>query len=294
VVVKVTSENEQEVAEALFDLGNLATFMEEEEEAAAAGAEVAAPAVPKRKRARSKKGGDNGDEASAVVATGKDAGKKAGKGARADADANENATELATVPDEGGAKRAKGSKRVTGGGAHAHPALPNGRDHTPGLEPGPVPGQGPAPGPAHGRLAGPGGVTAAMAAAAANPMSAMYPPAVSAMSSQFYGPSPATAAATAMAGPAGGEGAIAGCPPDTFVGAAAPAGVGAPVDARRPRSFKHCATHVYIAHFIDYQQQMSHHALLQQHFNTFYTPPPNSQPHLQVYFLNPEPLNPKS
>eukprot|EP00227_Mantoniella_beaufortii_P011737 CAMPEP_0197578318 /NCGR_PEP_ID=MMETSP1326-20131121/2585_1 /TAXON_ID=1155430 /ORGANISM="Genus nov. species nov., Strain RCC2288" /LENGTH=155 /DNA_ID=CAMNT_0043141487 /DNA_START=204 /DNA_END=667 /DNA_ORIENTATION=- len=54
---KVTTETEQDVAEALFDLANLATFMEAEgaEADAAAAAEGAAGAAVKRKRQRSKK-----------------------------------------------------------------------------------------------------------------------------------------------------------------------------------------------------------------------------------------------
>lgn len=104
----------------------------------------------------------------------------------------------------------------------------------------------------------PAGVPGGFPGAAANPLQALFstPTAMSAMASHLYG---APGAATAMR---------AGFPPGFDIQSVAAALGGAPPaplpppTARPPGALKLCAAHVYIAHFIDYQQQMSRYSLL--------------------------------
>ena len=138
-------------------------------------------------------------------------------------------------------KRARGKKDAAGDGADgakaAKPETENG-DAVPGTVPAGVPGGFPG--------------------AAANPLQALFsnPTAMSAMASQLYG---APGAAAAM---------HAGWPPGFDIQSMAAALGGAPPppppppSARPPGALKLCAAHVYIAHFIDYQQQMSRYSLL--------------------------------
>ena len=106
----------------------------------------------------------------------------------------------------------------------------------------------------------PAGLPAGFPGAAANPMQALFsnPTAMAAMASQLYGAPGATAAMNA-GWPPGFDiqsmaAALGGAPP--------PPPAPAPPGARPPGALKLCAAHVYIAHFIDYQQQMSRYSLL--------------------------------
>jgi hypothetical protein len=106
----------------------------------------------------------------------------------------------------------------------------------------------------------PAGLPAGFPGAAANPMQALFsnPTAMAAMASQLYGAPGATAAMNA-GWPPGFDiqsmaAALGGAPP--------PPPAPAPSGARPPGALKLCAAHVYIAHFIDYQQQMSRYSLL--------------------------------
>ena len=105
----------------------------------------------------------------------------------------------------------------------------------------------------------PAGVPGGFPGAAANPLQALFsnPTAMSAMASHLYG---APGAAAAMGAGFGGipgfdiqsmAAALGGAPPPP-----------PPPGARPPGALKRCAAHVYIAHFIDYQQQMSRYSLL--------------------------------
>lgn len=195
---KINTEKEQEVAEALFDLANLATFMDD-----------GVSEGPKRKRMKSKR------DISAE--------KDGSEGKRA---------------DEVLGKRSK-EENIEKVGTQGNAAVTNSEV-----------------------LLG------------TNPLSALFPNAVSAMAAHLCGGVGTTGAMSGAVGlgwppPAGfsgrpldentalaGNGALFGLPP----------GVSSDQRTGMLRG-KHCAMHVYIAHFIDYQQQVSRQNLLQKHLN---------------------------
>ena len=195
---KISTEKEQEVAEALFDLANLATFMDD-----------GVSEGPKRKRAKSKKD----------VSTEKDGSE----GKRADEILGKRLKE-------------ENNEKI---GNQGNAAVTNGEV-----------------------LLG------------TDPLSALFPNAVSAMAAHLCGNVGTTGCMSSTVGlgwppPAGfsgrpleensalaGNGALFGLPP----------GVSSDQRTGMLRG-KHCAMHVYIAHFIDYQQQVSRQNLLQKHLN---------------------------
>lgn len=242
-IQKVTTEKEQEVAEALFDLANLATFMENEEAQA-----VSADGLPSTKRRRQRPKQPRAEDG---IRAGRLKGEKVmeeldqlpheGKlKVKASREYEMNAVELASVPDEVTARpRSKGKgMRASSSRPHALSVAQTGAGAS-------------------------AGASAGMQFGGGVPNSGMHIP----VSATYYPSAAAMAGATGSTWPQQAATAVSR---DDAQGAAAPRAVDgafARVGSQQTRSFKHCATHVYIAHFIDYQQQVSRQALLQQHFS---------------------------